>query len=78
MPSTQGEAVSARRAASARQHDLVPGDRHEGHGEKCGLETDALTITAVRKAAYEQGGKLMRLRKYENGVEVADVYGPFD
>ena len=42
------------------------------------LETDALTITAVRKAAFEQGGKLMRLRKYEDGVEVADVYGPFD
>ena len=42
------------------------------------LETDVLTITAVRRAAFEQGGKLMRLRKYEDGVEIADVYGPFD
>jgi len=37
-----------------------------------------MTITAVRKAAFKQGGKLIRLRKYEDGVEVADVYGPFD
>jgi len=40
--------------------------------------SDAQTITEARKAVLRAGVKLLRLRKYQGGVEVAGGYVPFD